>query len=284
MTAGPGGPAALADEPTLASLGTQTHFHGLAVDRSNPSRLYLATHHGLYLIDPRGQTQRVSRTRDDFMGFTPHPTDPATLYASGHPLAGGNLGFIMSKDGGATWLKLSDGAGGPVDFHQMDVSKANPKVIYGAFGGLQRSMDGGQTWNATGQAPEGMIGFTTSSRDANALFAATQTGVFRSTDSGQSWATAHAPQRTATMVHVTQTGTIYAFFLGKGLWKADEAALDWKPLTYNFGQRYVLHLATDPANDKRLFAIAVDAISHAPVILASGDGGESWSEYGRATP
>src|SRR3546814_5804623 len=65
------------------------------------------------------------------MGFTPHPADPEVLYASGHPAGGGNLGFIVSRDGGQSWAKLSDGAGGPDDFHQMDISKADPQVIYG---------------------------------------------------------------------------------------------------------------------------------------------------------
>ncbi len=79
------------------------------------------------------------------MGFTPHPADESVLYASGHPAGGGNLGFIVSRDGGRGWSSLSPGVGGPVDFHQMDVSKADPSVIYGAHGGLQASRDGGRT-------------------------------------------------------------------------------------------------------------------------------------------
>ena len=39
-------------------------------------------------------------TTYDYMGFIPHPTDPSLLFASGHPAGGGNLGFIVSNDGG----------------------------------------------------------------------------------------------------------------------------------------------------------------------------------------
>jgi hypothetical protein len=70
-----GGPAAA--EMTVAALARDTHFHGLAVDAGDPSRLYLATHHGLYAVDGRGVARQVSETRHDFMGFTPHPTDAA---------------------------------------------------------------------------------------------------------------------------------------------------------------------------------------------------------------
>jgi hypothetical protein len=126
------------DGVPLSQLRQQTHFHGLAVDPTDRSRLYLATHHGFFLLGADGMATRVSQVQD-FMGFTPHPGDSRILYASGHPAAGGNLGFIASTDGGATWTQLSPGANGPVDFHQMDVSPADPNVIYGAYGNIQVS-------------------------------------------------------------------------------------------------------------------------------------------------
>jgi len=89
--------------------------------------------------------------------FSPHPDDPAIFYASGHPASGGNLGFIVSTDGGKSWEKLADGVGGPVDFHQMDVSKADPNIVFGNSRDLQHSKDGGLTWSMVGPAPEGTI-------------------------------------------------------------------------------------------------------------------------------
>lgn len=92
-----------AAEPlSVTELTRQTHVHGLAVDRADPSRLYLATHHGLYAIGQDGTATLVSEDRNDYMGFTPHPSDVTTLYASGHPAGGGNLGVLASKDGGRT--------------------------------------------------------------------------------------------------------------------------------------------------------------------------------------
>ena len=86
----------------VSELSKHTHIHGIAVASGSPSRVYVATHHGFFVVEPDGMASRLSETGDDFMGFTPHPTDLAMLYASGHPAAGGNLGFIASVDGGRT--------------------------------------------------------------------------------------------------------------------------------------------------------------------------------------
>ena len=88
---------------------------------------------------------RISDNQNDYMGFTPHPSDSNVFYASGHPASGGNTGFAVSEDGGRTWRQLSKGVRGPVDFHRMDVSRADPGVIYGVYRGLQVSRDGGHT-------------------------------------------------------------------------------------------------------------------------------------------
>ena len=211
------------------------------------------------------------------MGFTPHPSDPAILYASGHPAGGGNLGFIASTDGGKSWSKLADGAGGPVDFHQMDVSKADPKVIYGIFGGLQRSADGGRTWSKVGPVPEGLIDIAASGQDADTLYAATRNGLFKSIDTGRSWQPAHILRRLATMVQVTGRGEVYAFIFGTGLLRADDGGVNWRLVSNDFDGAYVLHLAVDQKERGKIYAVTLDSETRAQGVLVSGDGGETWA-------
>jgi photosystem II stability/assembly factor-like uncharacterized protein len=179
-------PALAADSIAVSELGSHTHIHGLVVDRQDPQQLLIATHHGLFRSGPDGKAQRVSVVQD-FMGFNPHPSDPNTLYASGHPAAGGNLGFITSTDGGATWEQVSPGAHGPVDFHQMAVSPADPQRIYGAYRGLQVSNDGGKTWEMVSPLPERLIDLTASAKDKDTIYSATEAGLWCSRDSGARW-------------------------------------------------------------------------------------------------
>lgn len=257
----------------LSTLLRETHVHDLSFDPANPDRLLIATHHGLHALDPTSQTTTlVGGSRDDFMGFTAHPTASGPLFASGHPAGGGNLGAITSRDGGQSWAPLSDGVGGPVDFHVMEVSRANPQVLYGVHAdALQTSRDEGRTWAVVGPAPARLIDIATSARDADTLFAATEAGLLRSTDGGVTWVQAHPTTAPVSLVDVGTDGTVLAFVLGVGLLQADEQALDWAVLSDGFGDGYLLYLARDPRNPLRIYALGGRS-----EMLLSPDGGATW--------
>lgn len=260
----------------LTELLRSTHIHGLAVDRAESRRLLIATHHGLHALRLDTATvERVSERQDDFMGFTSHPTDATKFYASGHPARGGNLGFVVSTDAGRNWTIMSPGVGGSVDFHQMDVSKADPNVIYGVHGGLQTSRDGGRSWSLVGPVPDGLIDLAASSTAAARLYAATQQGLLVSEDGGHGWQPAHLLRRPVSMVEVATDGAIYAFMLGSGLLRAEEPSFNWQTLSNDFGDRYLLHFAVDPVNPARQFASTQNN-----ELLTSDDGGRSWRRLG----
>ncbi|MDF1600247.1 exo-alpha-sialidase [Mesorhizobium sp. YIM 152430] len=268
------GLVARAESVPVSQLKQQTHIHGLAVEREDPEYLLIATHHGLFRADPGGEAERISVVQD-FMGFTAHPSDPGTLYASGHPADGGNLGFIASTDGGANWKQVSAGEGGPVDFHQMTVSPADPMTVYGAFGGLQVSRDGGKTWSVAGPLPQRLIDLAASARDSDTLYAATESGLLISKDAGGTWK-AVVEGSPVSLVEVTPEGAFYAFVLGKGLVHSAEEQLDLALVGADWGDRVLLHLAVDPTDEERIFVA-----SHEGDILASEDGGANWREFGR---
>ena len=271
-------PATAQPGADLSTLLRETHVHGLSFAPGNPERLLIATHHGLHALDLASRTTtRVGDSRDDFMGFTTSPTATGLLYASGHPAVGGNLGVIASEDGGQSWTPLSEGVGGPVDFHLMEVSRANAQVLYGSYAGaIQTSRDGGHTWAVTGPAPARLIDIATSARDADTLFAATESGLLRSADRGASWAPAHSARAPVSLVDVGPDRTVLAFVLGVGLVQADEQALDWTVLGDGFGDGYLLNLARDPQVPMRFYAVSGQA-----EMLLSQDGGATWELLGR---
>ncbi len=269
------GTGARAETP-LSDLLARTHIHGLAVDGQDGGRLLIATHHGLHALDlDTGLTVRISDHSDDLMGFVPDPVTPGGFLASGHPARGGNLGVIASSDGGASWAKLSDGVNGPVDFHQMDISKADPSVVWGNYGGLQRSRDGGRTWEQVADAPLGLIDIAASARSVERLYAATETGLWVSDADARDWQRAHPTDAPVSFVEVMADGMIHAYILGEGLVRRDEKGGAWERLHPDFEQRFLLYYAADPVNPDRAFTA-----TQLGEILTSDDGGRSWRQFG----
>lgn len=193
-----------------------THGHGLAL--TSDSKLYVATHHGLLMLEDDKDLYQVGTATDDYMGFSPHPTDPKTFFSSGHPSAGGNIGFQKSVDGGLTWQKISDGLNGPVDFHAMTISPANPNIVYGSYqGAVQRSTDSGNNWERL-PVDFAIVNFAADPTDENIVYVASPQGLFVSKDK----------------------------------------ALTWKPLLEVGTSGFVSAIAIDPQNSKNLLAFADD--------------------------
>lgn len=257
---------------SLEQLRQQTHIHGLAFDPADNERIWLATHHGFHVVGADGLARQVSEESHDFMGFIPHPHDAEIFFASGHPARGGNLGVMVSTDGGRSWVQRSPGADGPVDFHQLTVSEAEPDVLYGSYAGqLQVSQDGGASWQIRAKAPAGLLALAASSRDPEQLYAATQSGVLMSPDGGERWRQIHPERRPVSLV-VIHDGQLYAFMLGVGLMTASEASRDWAVVKRGWGDRYLSHLAVAPGNPDRL--VAVDDEGR---LMLSENGGRDWS-------
>jgi photosystem II stability/assembly factor-like uncharacterized protein len=180
----------------------------------------------------------------------------------------------MSSDAGRTWRQLSPGENAPVDFHQMDISKADPNIIYGVFGGLQRSRDGGRTWEIVAQVLERLVDIAASAKDVAQAYAATERGLLTTLNAGKSWQSAYMYPQSVTMVHITPGSDIYAFVFGIGLIRGLEPHLRWKILSRDFGDQFISQFAVDPTNNKLYAATGKGDI------IASNDGGRTWAPFG----
>jgi hypothetical protein len=257
-----------AEHAASIPLSSLSHIHGVAFGPAGD--LILATHHGVFAVDPKGQARLISEPHD-FMGFT--RAGPDRLIASGHPAGGGNIGVLTSNDGGAEWFRLADGVGGPVDFHAMSVSPADLEVVYGLFGGIQVSRDGGETWALSGPAPADTIDLAAGPEDSGTLYAGTMSGLMVSTDFGGSWTPSGPGSVPVTAVETARPGELYAFFAGSGLFHRSGDG-SWTALSEDFGQRVILHLAVDADAPNRLAAV-----TDASTVLISEDAGKSWRPF-----
>jgi len=252
--------------------GTQhSHIHGIAFDPNDPTSLLIATHHGFYRASDGGVVERVSRDRNDYMGFILHPTDPDVMFASGHPETGGNMGFISSSDGGASWKLLSPGHGGPVDFHAIAVSHVDPQVMYGTFAGIQVTTDGGASWSLAGPGPDRVIDLAASPSDAATVYAGTAAGLMVSRDGGASWYAASGPAEPASLVEFAPDGSLFVYFVPSGLHKGAPDGGAVAPLAP--APDILLHLAVHPLDPMHLVAVTRNS-----VVSRSRDGGVTWIE------
>ncbi|MDQ6755068.1 MAG: exo-alpha-sialidase [Actinomycetota bacterium] len=199
------------------------HVHGMSVDPMS-TKILLATHDGLYDATKKPAVKLGDSI--DLMGFTA-TDDPEVFYASGHPGPGSGLpnpvGLIRSKDAGKTWEPIS--RQGESDFHALTATKGGlvafdgslltstdgttwapsgetftPAVLAGSPAttvvlattqeGLQRSTDGGKTWQPNPSAPiMQFAAFATAEDKATTEAAGVSPDgtVYVSTDAGLSW-------------------------------------------------------------------------------------------------
>lgn len=261
------------DSPTSEEAAID-HVHGIAVSREDPDLVFVATHSGLYAWRADGTLELAGPSRDDFMGFTMQPDD-SVMYSSGHGPRGGNLGLRTSSDGGRTWTTISDGLGGPVDFHALAVSPADPPEVYGYYGRLQRSRDGGATWEYASAAiePISLVIHPTE----RLLYAATRDGVRVSENGGDAWQPLAGDLSGGVVVafainpHEPQQMLAFAERLG-GMGRSTDGGLTWQRVAGSFGSGTVLYIAYAPSASGVVYAITD---SHA--LYRSEDGGASWS-------
>lgn len=238
--------------------------HGLALDPTDASILYVATHRGLLRLDDDITWSEVGASRDDFMGFSAHPSDPRTFWASGHPRTGGNLGLIRSADAGASWERIAlEG----VDFHAMAVSAADASRLYGSWRGqVLRSDDGGTSWSPV--APLAAIGFATHPSARDVVYAATGKSVQRSDDAGLTWTQASDATAIGLAIDPSAPETIYAG-TQQGARKSVDGGRTWTPMEL---PGTIAYFATHAATPGLVYAASYQA-----GIYKSADAGATWT-------
>jgi BNR/Asp-box repeat len=283
VTFGASDPPILTPVPSI-SYQSHNHIHGLGYDSQN-KRLFVATHYGIF-IWKEGKLFQLGRSRDDFMGFSLHPSNPDVIYTSGHPKSGRNMGVMKSEDGGAIFEQIFRGLGGEsVDFHAMIISPANPHILYGWFQQkLYRTKDSGKSWqfaSARGLPQEGFCwGAPCLAADGQkeaTLYAGTAKGILVSHDFGENWSVLNAQLGGVVGVgnDPSNPKRLFAFSQNLGLAFSEDGGKNWQ--TRDSGiklspKEFVFIFAFDRKNSKNLFAATGERV------FRSTDGGKNWEK------
>ena len=136
------------------------------------------------------QGSAVTESTDGGLTWFSPPSFPPTigvyviLVSPSSAIVSSGQGVYVSKDTGATWIKTQDGAA----FLGLAMGRSGDHVVEAMYNIVKRSSDGGMTWSPDSVVlPCTWINAILLTSDGMNAFAATDSGVFRSTNFGASW-------------------------------------------------------------------------------------------------
>jgi len=236
------------------------------------------------------------------------PGNPNVLY-----IGGAQGGIWKSSDAGASWSPRTDDQCS-LAIGSIAIDPVDPRIIYAGTGeanlsadsyygcGVLRSTDGGTTWAQFGASvfdtPTGgayipaivVDQASAGSAGTSVVIAATNSGVWRSTDSGQSWTLVLPGYATGLVQDPVSTNLWYAaitFTNGvRGIYKSGTNGLTWASATVGFPATNIgrIALAIAPSSPSTLYAAVQDDFDQAGSdgsllgIYKTTDGALSWNQ------
>lgn len=197
-------------------------------------------------------------------------------------LASGRTGFAQS-----VWTSLGPDGG---EVRAIAVAPTAPATVYaGLLSGVFASLDGGQTWNATGPGltDPRVVALAVDPRDPRVVWATTEGGLFRSTDGGSRWV-ARTPTTSrvdVVLLDPVRAATVFAV-AGELLYKTTDEGVTWtKVFTGVDSRRQALAVAADPSAADTLYVADAGyfgGLNNAfqGRVARSVDGGATWQTVG----
>ena len=145
---------------------------------------------------------------------------------------GSHAGLAISRDGGATWSKVS---GASADAMAIAMPPGSRTAIIAGHDVYLRSDDGGATWRSARSGLPGtdIHGFAASSREPNTFYAyVVGSGLHRSADAGATWTRLPgAPASTHSLaVAGAASGDVLLAVTAEGLRRSADGGRSWQPV------------------------------------------------------
>ncbi len=195
------------------------------------------------------------------------PQNPSTLYALVNGFADVGIKVLKSTDGGQSWRAANNGLPNKSTLSpSLAIDPRNPATLYASIGSVYRTTDGGLSWaRVNSLAYFRTMAFAAS--DRSLLYAATDSGVFRSFNGGKKWTHvigAGLPFASVSKVDIdpTRSDTVYATLSTGGIYKTTDSGATWAAINTGLPQErtfsYGFLLGIDPHNPATLYARSGD--------------------------
>lgn len=225
-------PAAADRWEPLRLWGGDVQLAAAAVD---PSVVYAVTPAaGIFRSADRGATWQ-------FTGYPPDRLEARDLFIDPHderrlfaivyaPVASSYVGLFRSEDGGQSWRRVAIG-GNLLYVYEVAFDPETRGVAYAATSrGLFRSRNGGGAWERIALAGVPLATVAVAPANPNVLLVSTgqgaDSGLFRSTDGGQSFSRVFAEGQDGFVFDPTRPRRVYGFNFG-GLAVSDDLGATW---------------------------------------------------------
>ena len=257
------------------------------------------------------------------------PDDPDVVYVgTGEGAVRNSIsigdGIYRSTDGGATWTHL--GLADTERFSRIVIHPRDPRIVFAAamghaWGpneerGLYRSRDGGDTWERVLHANEttGASDVALDPLDPDIVYAGMYdylrrpwhfrsggpgSGLFRSTDGGDSWTRLTDPAlenglpgagaigRVGMSVHAADPNRVYALIESQEegeLWRSDDRGITWRMVNaerrLNNRPFYYTQVRADPVDPDRVYTLAGQfSVSTDGGLTFGGHGGSMFGDH-----
>jgi photosystem II stability/assembly factor-like uncharacterized protein len=255
--------------PTAAAaegLPDTPDYHSLAVSPSDPRRVLLGTHQGLYSSTDGGKTWKFDTlSGQDAMNLA--HAGAQTLWTAGHDV------FSKSVDGGRTCIALDPRGLPSLDLHGFATDPRHARTLYTAVAGqgLYRSTDNGVSFAPISKDVGGSVMALAVTPTGDILAGDMERGLLASADGGRSWRRILSAQLMGLALNPNDPKRILA--AGPGVLLSTNGGRAWRQrLEVSGGAGPV---AWSPSDPDVAYAVGFDR-----TLYRSADGGETWSAVG----
>ncbi len=252
-------------------------MRAVAIDPTDPSRMYAGAYFsGAFRSFDGG------RTWSPYNGGLPpylssfHPMLAMSVLADGSAVVAGNayFGFFKRAAEADAWRPANEGLVGSNVRALATPPSGGPRVYAGVLRqGVARSDDNGASWRWMGLTGRVIDSIAVHPTRADIVYAATDGGLYKSTNAGTSWRLLHRVRyegHTAVAIAPSRPRVVYAATFEGGVFRSDDSGDTWRKLSLD-PYSVVFSLAVHPEKPYTVYAG-----TYYLSVARSTDGGKTW--------